>query len=95
MSGYCRASTAQSRSAQLNGPADHYGLAVLVESETLMGAAEVRDRLGVGRTRLRELQRREGFPQPLKKLSGGQIWDGAAVEAWIATHRPPPDEPES
>jgi predicted DNA-binding transcriptional regulator AlpA len=65
---------------------------VLVDSDKLMGAAEVSARLNVGRTRLRELQRRPDFPQPIKRLTGMWIWDGAAVEAWIAEHRPPKDD---
>lgn len=65
-----------------------------VDGDKLMGAAEVCDRLGIGRTRLRELMRRATFPQPLKKLTAGYIWDGDAIEQWVAEHRPPPaDEP--
>jgi predicted DNA-binding transcriptional regulator AlpA len=60
-----------------------------------MGAAEVCDRLGIGRTRLAELMRRPNFPQPIKQLTAGYIWDGNQIEAWIAEHRPPPDEPET
>lgn len=72
--------------------ATQYGHAVLVDPDKLMGAAEVCARLGIGRTRLRELQRRPHFPQPIKRLVGGQIWDGAAVEAWIAEYRKPRPE---
>ena len=67
---------------------------MLVDADKLMGAAEVCARLGVGRTRLRELQRRPHFPAPVKKLAGGQIWDGDQVEAWIAEHRKPEDDDE-
>lgn len=63
-----------------------------VDSDKLMGAAEVCERLGIGRTRLRELMRRPTFPQPLKKLTAGYVWDGDQVERWIAEHRPPVDE---
>lgn len=82
------------RTARSHGPTDQYGHAVLVEGDRIMGAAEVRDRLGIGRTRLVELMRRASFPQPIKKLSAGYIWDGDEIEQWIAEHRPPPDELE-
>ena len=65
---------------------------MLVDADKLMGAAEVAARLGVGRTRLRELRRRPDFPAPIKRLIGMEIWDGAAVEAWIAEHRKPAAE---
>lgn len=62
---------------------------MLVDADKLMGAAEICARLGVGRTRLRELRRRPDFPAPIKILTGMAIWDGDAVEAWIAEHRKP------
>lgn len=60
---------------------------MLVDADKLMGAAEVCAALGIGKTRLRELRRRPDFPQPIKRLTGMLIWDGAQVEAWIAEHR--------
>lgn len=60
-----------------------------------MGHAEIRIRLGVGETRVRQITGRPDFPPPVKRLIMGQIWDGEQVEAWIATHRPVvDDEPE-
>jgi len=68
---------------------------VLVDANKLMGAAEIRAALGVGKTRLRELQRRPDFPRPIRHLTGMKIWDGVAVEAWIAVHRKPADEDDT
>jgi predicted DNA-binding transcriptional regulator AlpA len=65
---------------------------VLVESDKLMGRAEIGQRLGVGYSRTKEIIARADFPRPLKKLTGMQIWDGEAVEAWIAEHRKPATE---
>jgi predicted DNA-binding transcriptional regulator AlpA len=68
---------------------------VLVDPERLMGRSEIRKRLGVGITRVKQIISRDDFPRPLRRLDGGHIWDGDQVEAWIAEHRPPPDEPET
>lgn len=67
-----------------------------VDPDRLMGAYEIRIRLGhLSETRGRQITMRPDFPAPVKRLAMGQIWDGAAVEAWIATHRPVvDDEPE-
>lgn len=74
---------------------DHqYGHAV-VDPDKLVGTAEIRIRLGVGETRVRQITGRDDFPRPVKRLIMGQIWDGDQVEAWIAEHRPPPEEPEA
>jgi prophage regulatory protein len=67
---------------------------VHVDADKLMGHAEIRQRLGVGETRVRQITGRPDFPPPVKRLIMGQVWDGDQVEAWIAAHRPPPDEPE-
>lgn len=67
----------------------------LVDPDRLMGHAEIRLRLGVGETRVRQITSRPDFPRPVKRLIMGQIWDGAEVEAWIAVHRTKPDEDEA
>lgn len=59
-----------------------------------MGVAEVAARLGVTRSRAAQIVRERGFPEPAARLTGMDIWETADVEAWIAAHRPPPDEPE-
>lgn len=64
----------------------------LVDPDRLMGHAEIRLRLGVGETRVRQITSRPDFPRPVKRLIMGQIWDGDEVEAWIAEHRPPKDD---
>lgn len=67
---------------------------MLVDSDKLMGRAEIGRALGVGYTRTREIIKRPGFPRPIKRLTGMLIWDGDQVEAWIAEHRKPDDDAE-
>lgn len=66
-----------------------------VDPDRLMGHAEIRLRLGVGETRVRQITGRPDFPRPVKRLIMGQIWDGDQVEAWIAAHRKAPDDDEA
>lgn len=58
----------------------------------LMGTAEIARALGVGRQRAYQLTRQKGFPDPLAKLEMGNVWDGDAVERWIADNRPAPED---
>lgn len=58
-----------------------------------MGRAEIRARLGVGITRVKQIVGRPDFPPPLRRLTMGHVWDGTQVEAWIAAHRKQLDEP--
>ena len=58
-----------------------------------MGVAEIALRLGVTRSRAAQIVLQKGFPDPAARLIGITVWETADVEAWIATHRPPPDEP--
>jgi prophage regulatory protein len=53
-----------------------------------MGAKEIGDRLGVGRSRAHAITRDRDFPQPYQTLAMGSIWDERDVEAWIKEHRP-------
>lgn len=62
---------------------------MLVDPDKLMGRAEIQERLNVGYSRVRVILARPDFPRPLRQLTGMKIWDGAAVEAWIAEHRKP------
>jgi predicted DNA-binding transcriptional regulator AlpA len=60
----------------------------------LWGAAEIRDALGVGRTRGFELMHRKGFPDPADDtLRRGAVWFQDEVEQWIAANRTVLDEP--
>lgn len=59
-----------------------------------MGTAEIAKALGVGRQRAYVLSRRKDFPDPVVVLEMGAVWDAAAVEAWIAVHRPELNEPD-
>lgn len=68
---------------------------MLVDSDKLMGRAEIETALGVGYSRGRVIMSRPDFPRPLKRLTGMWIWDGAAVERWIAEHRKPADEDDT
>ncbi|NMO50145.1 hypothetical protein HH310_41085 [Actinoplanes sp. TBRC 11911] len=61
-----------------------------------MGAKEIGDRLGVGRSRAHAITRDRDFPQPYQTLAMGSIWDERDVEAWIKEHRPErAEDPES
>lgn len=60
-----------------------------------MGAKEIGDRLGVGRSRAHAITRDRDFPAPYQTLAMGSIWDERDVEQWIAVHRPAlAEEPE-
>jgi prophage regulatory protein len=66
---------------------------VLVDPRKLMGRAEIQKRLGVGYSRVRVIIARPDFPAPLpSRLTMGRLWDGVAVEAWIAVHRKPTED---
>ena len=54
----------------------------------LMGAAEIRDRLGVSDQRVQQIAHRRTFPEPYATLAMGSIWAATDVEAWIAVNRP-------
>jgi prophage regulatory protein len=53
----------------------------------IVGAAEIKDLVGVSRQRVYQLARRPDFPPPYAKLAQGQVWRTEDVEAWIAEHR--------
>jgi len=53
-----------------------------------MGAAEIGNRLGVGRNRVYQITRDRDFPEPYQTFAMGSIWTVEDVEAWIAKHRP-------
>lgn len=61
----------------------------------LMGASEIGQRLGVGRSRAHAITRDRDFPEPYQTLTMGSVWDARDVEAWIARYRPElAEEPE-
>ena len=53
-----------------------------------MGASEIGQRLGVGRSRAHAITRDRSFPEPYQTLAMGSIWTVEDVEAWIREHRP-------
>ena len=62
----------------------------------LMGAAEIRRRLGLSENRIYQLTSRRDFPEPVAELEMGRVWHRDDVEAWIREHRPKlAEEPES
>lgn len=61
---------------------------ICVQKLVFMGAKEIGDRLGVGRSRAHAITRDRDFPAPYQKLAMGSIWESSAVEAWIKEHRP-------
>jgi prophage regulatory protein len=70
-----------------------YGRAVLpcspVGNLDLMGVAEIAVRLGLSKSRARQIAGGRGFPAPAARLVMGDVWESADVEEWIARHRPP------
>lgn len=53
-----------------------------------MGAKEIGDRIGVGRSRAHAITRDRDFPAPYQTLAMGSVWDAEDVERWIREHRP-------
>lgn len=60
----------------------------------LMGAWEIRQRLGYSREWVQRLISRRDFPEPYQTLRMGSVWDAEDVERWVAENRPDLDEPE-
>ncbi|WFE42528.1 DNA-binding protein [Micromonospora sp. WMMD998] len=60
----------------------------------LMGAYEIRTRLGVSRQRVEQLMKRLDWPEPYETLATGRVWRTEDIEAWIREHRPHLDEQE-
>lgn len=63
----------------------------------LMGAWEIRQRLGYGdgaREYVQRLIARRDFPAPYQTLRMGSVWDRRDVEAWITENRPELAGPE-
>lgn len=59
----------------------------------LMGAAEIRRRLGdISRQRVHQITKRADWPPPIAALSQGKVWLQDDVEAWIAKNRPELDD---
>lgn len=54
----------------------------------LMGAWEIRQRLGYSREWVQRLIARRDFPEPYQTLRMGSVWDADDVEAWVREHRP-------
>jgi len=54
----------------------------------LMGAWEIRQRLGYSRGWVERLISRRDFPEPYQVLRMGAVWDAEDVDAWIREHRP-------
>lgn len=52
-----------------------------------MGLVEIAERLGVSKSRARQLAAGKDFPDGWT-LSMGRVWMAADVEAWIARRRP-------
>jgi len=61
----------------------------------LMGAGEIRRRLGVSRQRAYQIITRKDFPDPYQMLEMGKVWNAADVERWIKKYRPQLDEEDS
>lgn len=59
----------------------------MVDANKLVGAHEVLELAGWKQRRsIAQAMKNRGFPQPVAKLRAGQVWDGGAVRAWLASH---------
>lgn len=58
----------------------------------LMGAWEIRQRLGYSEAWTQRLITRRDFPAPYAVLRGCTVWAADDVEAWIKTNRPHLDD---
>lgn len=55
----------------------------------LMGAAEIRQRLGgLSKSRVYQITSSRSFPEPVAELTMGNVWHRDDVERWIVEHRP-------
>lgn len=48
----------------------------------LVGVAEVAAMLGITRTRVSQLAKTQGFPEPVARLSAGPVWNRDDIERW-------------
>jgi hypothetical protein len=69
------------------GPVD---LSVLTD-RPIVGAAELRNALGVSRQRIQQITGRPDFPPPRWTLAAGRLWVTVHVLVWLAEHRPDVD----
>lgn len=55
----------------------------------LVGIAEIQALLGVGRSRVDQLSRQRGFPEPVSELavSRTRLWERSEIETWIADRK--------
>lgn len=51
----------------------------------LMGTKEVAERLGISKQRVVQLRTDGSLPTPIAEISQGPIWDGEAIEEFLAT----------
>jgi len=59
------------------------GMAKAIDPATLVGAAEIGERLGMDRKSVHQLHHRHpDFPEPVAVLKQAMIWSWPAVEAW-------------
>ena len=63
-------------------------LATRVELDDIIGPAEIREMAGgVSGKTLHVWRHRDGFPQPIKTLSIGDLYDRRQIRSWLAEHR--------
>lgn len=67
-----------------------------VDVDNLVGAQEIADLLGVGRTQVHKWRERHGdFPQPVANITRTLVWYWPDVERWArSTGRYPPKSDE-
>lgn len=54
----------------------------------LVGGTEIADRYDVSPQLVNEWAKTATFPTPIRHLRAGRVWNGHAVAAWVADHRP-------
>lgn len=59
-----------------------------IEDVKLMGATEIRERMGWSRQWTYTMTHRRDFPPPRWVIAAGDIWWADDVEAWITVHHP-------
>ncbi|GLW32976.1 helix-turn-helix transcriptional regulator [Actinoplanes regularis] len=64
----------------------------LLKPLDLVGSAEIKKMLGVGRQRAYQLTCSHDFPTPAASLDGGKVWLRSEVQEWIEVNRPSTSE---
>jgi len=87
-SGHGKDTPSAAHTAETSGGRAPIVTCVTSEEARLVGARELRVRLGIAcRQRVYKLAGRRDFPAPAAVLAQGKVWLLSEVEEWIETHR--------